>query len=108
MESVMPARPEVTGRRPADAGNSVGETAANAIPEFCRKHGFSVSFYYKLRAQGLGPAEIHLGSRVIITNESAAAWRRTREAATAAQLADEADHILGLADREHSGGRGAV
>ena len=40
--------------------------------------------YFKLKAQGLGPAEMRLGSRIFITHESAARWRTVREAATAA------------------------
>lgn len=48
---------------------------------FCHRHGLSHSFYYKLKAQGLGPREIRLNSKVLITREAAADWRREREAA---------------------------
>jgi hypothetical protein len=40
--------------------------------------------FFKMRAQGLGPQEIQLGRRRLISIESAARWRAAREAATAA------------------------
>jgi hypothetical protein len=36
--------------------------------------------YFKLRGQGLGPREMSVGTRKIISIEAAAAWRRAREA----------------------------
>lgn len=65
------SRPEVTGRKVADVPR-----AAYTIPEFCAAHRISESFYYKLKRLGLGPAERYVGARVLITNESAADWRR--------------------------------
>jgi hypothetical protein len=56
---------------------------ADTIAVFCKRHRLSPAFYYKLRAQGLGPRELRLGARVLITRESAQAWRREREAASA-------------------------
>jgi hypothetical protein len=53
------------------------------IKSFCVAHGISEGFYFKLREQGLGPDEIRLGARVLITHEAAARWRTEREAATA-------------------------
>jgi len=52
---------------------------AMSVERFCRQHGLSVSFYYKLRGLGQTPREMHLGRRVLISQESAAAWRRERE-----------------------------
>jgi hypothetical protein len=72
MENVMACRPEVAGR-------DAGDPDAYTIRQFCTKHGLSVAFYYKLKAQGLTPAEIHLGTRRLISKESAATWRRERE-----------------------------
>jgi hypothetical protein len=40
--------------------------------------------FFKLREQGLGPQEIQLGRRRLISLEAAARWRAEREAATAA------------------------
>jgi hypothetical protein len=57
--------------------------AAFSIREFCVAHRLSESMYFKLRAQGLGPDEMIIGSRRIISYEAAARWRREREAATA-------------------------
>jgi hypothetical protein len=72
------ARPEVTG-----CAISL-EQDAFSIPEFCVAHRISTSFYFKLKQQGLGPAEMQVGARRIISKESAAAWRAARTAETAA------------------------
>jgi hypothetical protein len=83
----MPTR---TGRRlpvtPDEVDHQFGSPTAYTIREFCRAHRISIGFYYKLRAQGLTPAELRLGSRVLITTESAEAWRieHTQTATTAA------------------------
>jgi hypothetical protein len=92
-------RPEVTGRGPAEASHadalpqseaSVDDDEdddhfdADTLPEFCRRHRFSLSFYYKLKAQGLTPDELRLGTRVLITREAQRRWRREREAASPA------------------------
>jgi hypothetical protein len=53
-----------------------------SIKSFCAAHGISEGFYFQLRAQGLGPDELRLGTRVLITHEAAARWRAEREAAT--------------------------
>ena len=54
---------------------------ALSIARFCQRHGLSPSFYFKLRALGLGPTEMRIGARVLISKEAAAAWRAAREAA---------------------------
>jgi predicted DNA-binding transcriptional regulator AlpA len=78
MEVANMARPEVTGRAIPHSPE------AFSIPEFCAAHGISESFYYKLKTQGLGPDEMQLGARRIISKESAAVWRAQRTAETAA------------------------
>ncbi len=60
------------------------DRAAYTIPEFCAAHRFSRSHYYNLKGRGLGPDEIRLGDRVLITVEAAIRWRKAREKATAA------------------------
>ena len=55
--------------------------AAYSIREFCAAHRLSESMYFKLRNQGLGPDEMSVGSRRIISFEAAERWRREREAA---------------------------
>ncbi|MGO4506029.1 hypothetical protein AB4Z51_03345 [Bradyrhizobium sp. 2TAF36] len=53
---------------------------AFSIPEFCKVHGgFSLAMYWKLKSQGLGPVEMRVGRRVLISAEAASAWRRERE-----------------------------
>jgi len=57
---------------------------AFTISGFCVAHKISPSFYFKLRGQGLGPKEMRLGSRILITKESAQRWREERTAESAA------------------------
>jgi predicted DNA-binding transcriptional regulator AlpA len=63
---------------------------ADTLDDFCERHGFSRSMFYKLRAQGLAPAEFNVGKRVMISKEAGRAWRRQREAA--ARKAREAEN----------------
>ena len=53
--------------------------AAYTVNEFCAAHRISVALYYKLKLQGLAPRETRVLSRVIISMEAAAEWRRARE-----------------------------
>src|SRR5262245_60351296 len=55
---------------------------AFGIPEFCRRHHISQSFYFKLQAFGLGPTTMRIGRRVLISAEEAARWRAERTAAS--------------------------
>jgi len=61
--------------------------ACFSVASFCVAHHISESFYYKLKNQGLGPREMQVGARILITHEAAADWRNAREraAATAAE-----------------------
>jgi hypothetical protein len=73
------ARPEVTGRKVvADAALATAFT----IAEFCWAHRISQSMYFKMRNLGLGPREMRVGARVLISLESAERWRRERESTT--------------------------
>jgi predicted DNA-binding transcriptional regulator AlpA len=49
------------------------------VPEFCEAFRISVPFYYKLRRDGLGPREMKLGTRTVISTAAADAWRIDRE-----------------------------
>jgi len=82
------ARPEITGRKP------LADQAAFTIAEFCLAHRISQSMYFKMRNLGLGPREMAVGRRTLISVESAADWRREREADAATETveAPEADH----------------
>jgi hypothetical protein len=64
-------------RRPGDA---------YTIAEFCAANRIRESFYYKLKKQGRGPRERHVGRRVIITEDANREWQVAceREAASAA------------------------
>jgi hypothetical protein len=88
----MTARPEITGKRSAplerpeatarkpkllDAGD---DADAYSVDEFCRRHRISVQAFYKYK--GDMPATFRVGTRVLISREAAAAWRRQREAVT--------------------------
>jgi hypothetical protein len=69
------ARQEVTGRK-NNVAKPDGPRAAYTIPEFCVTHRISESMHYKIRAEGLGPREGRALTKVIITFESAAEWRK--------------------------------
>jgi hypothetical protein len=53
---------------------------AYTIAEFCYTHKISPAYYYKQRKLGLGPREMVVGRRRIISAEAAAAWRQARAA----------------------------
>src|SRR3977135_4061114 len=46
-----------------------GPPLAFSIREFCLAHRISVPFYFQLKAKGLGPREMKLGGRRIISVE---------------------------------------
>jgi hypothetical protein len=81
MEDDMAARTS-TNREPPARADRVA-TAAYSIDEFCAAHRISTSMFFKLKSQGLAPAEMHVGTRRLISVEAAAAWRRARETAAA-------------------------
>jgi hypothetical protein len=79
----MAHRPEVTGKKITSTGMAMGtDFDAYSIETFCVRHSISVPQYYKMRKLGLTPVEFRVGTRVLISRESAAAWRRERELAT--------------------------
>ena len=83
-------RSEVTGRRPRvmrgrverPSGGSIPR-AAYSIAEFCEAFGISIRTYFKLREGAKGPREMRVGRRVLVSMESALAWARARETASA-------------------------
>jgi hypothetical protein len=80
------ARPEVTGRKNETGKKTaltevaVAERDAYSIEAFCRRHSISIAQYYKMRQRRLTPLELRVGTRVLISKESAAEWRHQREA----------------------------
>ncbi|UPK31759.1 hypothetical protein IVB18_25860 [Bradyrhizobium sp. 186] len=75
------ARPEVTGRKQF---NAVDAADAYSVEEFCARHRISPQLFYKLKPQGLMPVTFNVGTRVLISREAAADWRRARENAARA------------------------
>ncbi|MCK1404141.1 hypothetical protein [Bradyrhizobium sp. 76] len=57
---------------------------AYSIDAFCARHSISTQLFYKQKREGLTPATFKVGTRVLISREAAAAWRRARENAKAA------------------------
>jgi hypothetical protein len=55
-----------------------------SVAQWCKHRGISVSFFYKLSAQGMAPATQRLGRRRLITSEADQAWARANESASAA------------------------
>jgi hypothetical protein len=70
----------------AKAGRPM-EPMAYSIAEFCEAHGISVDHYFRMARLGQGPRVMKVGARTLISHESAGAWRREREAETAARKA---------------------
>ena len=60
-------------------GNAADHADAYSVGEFCARHSISPQLFYKLKPQGLMPATFNVGTRVLISREAAAAWRRERE-----------------------------
>jgi hypothetical protein len=54
------------------------------IPGFCEAYHISRAHYYAMRKRGLGPREMAVGGRRIITREAAADWAVEREGSEAA------------------------
>ena len=79
------ARPEVTGRKPTHL-NAAHDADAYSVDEFCARHRISPQLFYKNRKEM--PRTFNVGTRRLISKESAAAWRRERE--QAAQAAERA------------------
>jgi hypothetical protein len=60
-------------------------TGATSISAFCKAHGISRGHFYNLRKRGLAPKTPVVGRRRLVSDESAAAWRRLMEQLTDAQ-----------------------
>ena len=54
---------------------------AFTIDEFCRAHGFSRAHYFNIQSRGEGPRVMRVGTRVLVSREAAADWRKAREEA---------------------------
>jgi hypothetical protein len=78
-------RPNNKGSKTPSSERPATEIAAYTIEAFCAAHGYSQAMYFKMRQQGLGPDEMLIGRRRVISVEAAARWRRAREAASRAE-----------------------
>jgi hypothetical protein len=97
------ARPEITGRRIGKRRPRVDPEVlvslrdpdlpvdCYSVREFCRSHRLSERYYRELRALGLGPDELRLGHKILISRESAQRWREERTAASKAEATQEAN-----------------
>lgn len=47
-----------------------------SVREFCKAHGISRAFFYKLHQQGKAPPICKIGSRSLISADAAGEWRR--------------------------------
>jgi hypothetical protein len=63
---------------------------AFTVDEFTASHGISRAMLYKLWKLGIGPRYMEVGCRRIISEESAADWRKSREEAAQASMTDAA------------------
>jgi hypothetical protein len=60
------------------------------LAEFCIEHRISRTRLYQEWNQGTGPDFFRVGTKILITNESAAAWRSARENAARTERASRA------------------
>jgi hypothetical protein len=60
--------------------------ASFSIREWCAHRKVSVSFFYKMKAEGWGPDTMAAGARETISAEADARWVCEREAAAAAGI----------------------
>jgi predicted DNA-binding transcriptional regulator AlpA len=62
------------------------ETSATTVEEFCHAHRISRATFYNLLKAGQGPSIMKIGSRTLVSNEAAAAWRQRMERPVAAAV----------------------
>jgi predicted DNA-binding transcriptional regulator AlpA len=54
-------------------------TGAVSIDAFCKAHSISRATFYNLRKRGKSPKTLVVGRRRLVTDDAAAAWRRSVE-----------------------------
>ena len=59
--------------------SNISARAALGISEFCAAHSISRSSYYNLVREGRAPRTFRVGTKVLISVEAAAEWRRSME-----------------------------
>jgi len=63
----------------------IDDIDAFTVPLFCARHSISRATFYNLFYRDEAPTIMKVGSRILISRESAELWRRQREADTAAR-----------------------
>jgi hypothetical protein len=108
---LYPCVPEMLVK-PTLAGAVVAAIApqplAYSIKEFCREHGISPPSYYALKRQGLGPAEMRMGTIIRISWEAAAAWRKARENPSESEAEASSQIAEALRDRARRAAKRAI
>jgi hypothetical protein len=66
--------------------NHATERQAFTIGEFCARNSISATTFHKLKKEGRGPNEMHLGTAIRISAEAKMVWRRARETPDEAEL----------------------
>jgi hypothetical protein len=69
------------GKKPPPIRGPPMAVMAYSIREFCEIHRISMDTYFRMQRLGFGPKVMKVGSRTLISAESAAQWRRARETA---------------------------
>jgi hypothetical protein len=64
------------------------EVLVFSVDAFCKSHGISRPFLYRLWERGEGPEVMKLGSRTLIPTEAAAKWRERMTQTVGANHAD--------------------
>lgn len=70
------------------------------VQQFCDSHQLGRNLFYKMLAQGTGPAIMKVGRRTLISREAAVAWREEMEKQTLHELAERSAHTSGWISRE--------
>jgi hypothetical protein len=83
----------------ASSEDAAVERVAFPVPVFCGRNNLSEPSYYKMRAQGLGPKEMRIGTKVLITLAAEAEWQRARENPKGAEAAEIARTAKALQKR---------
>lgn len=60
------------------------ERRSHSIAQWCAMRSISRPFYYRLKSKGLGPREMRVLGKILITDEADAEWQRTRQAESVA------------------------
>ena len=57
----------------------MSDKSAFSVNQFCEAYGLSRSSFYRMLREGLAPAIIRVGRRVLVSIEAARDWERTMQ-----------------------------